>query len=123
MGHHKGSGLALMCELIAGALIGSGTAGPPPQRHGNGMLSIYLDLEHFAPDDQVMADVITYVDWFIEARPADAERNVMLPGDPERARRREREVSGVELSEATWESIMVAAESGGIDRSTLETLI
>jgi len=123
MGDHKGSGLALMCELIAGALIGSGTAGPPPQRQGNGMLSIYLDLEHFAPDDQVMADVITYVDWFVEARPADGEGHVMLPGDPERARRREREVSGIELSEATWDSIKMAAESVDMDRNTLDGLI
>jgi uncharacterized oxidoreductase len=123
MGHHKGSGLALMCELIAGALIGSGTAGPPPQQHGNGMLSVYLDLEQFAPGDQVMADVITYIDWFIKARPADGDRPVMLPGDPERARRRERDVSGIELSEAAWDSIMMAAESVGVDRSTLESLI
>ncbi|MBE7203273.1 MAG: Ldh family oxidoreductase, partial [Parafilimonas terrae] len=41
-GEHKGSGLALMCELLAGALTGSGTAGPGRRRICNGMLSIYV---------------------------------------------------------------------------------
>ena len=42
MGAHKGSGLALACELLAGALTGSGTCGPGERIH-NGMLSIYID--------------------------------------------------------------------------------
>ena len=35
-GEHKGSGLALMCELLAGALTGSGCCGPGPRRFCNG---------------------------------------------------------------------------------------
>ena len=42
MGMHKGSGLALACELLAGALTGSGACGPGDRVH-NGMLSIYID--------------------------------------------------------------------------------
>jgi uncharacterized oxidoreductase len=42
MGDHKGSGLALMCELLGGVLAGSGTSGPEKQRFANGMISIYL---------------------------------------------------------------------------------
>ena len=38
-GEHKGSGLALMCELIGGALTGNG-ATEPDRRFSNGMLSI-----------------------------------------------------------------------------------
>ena len=41
-GEHKGSGLALLCELLAGALTGSGCCGPGPRRFCNGMLSIYM---------------------------------------------------------------------------------
>ncbi|MDH3294818.1 MAG: malate/lactate/ureidoglycolate dehydrogenase [Acidimicrobiia bacterium] len=120
VGHHKGSGLALMCELLAGALIGSGTAGPPPQRHGNGMLSIYLDLRQFAPDDQAMADILGYVDWFVSARPATPGGEVLVPGQPERRRRAEREASGIDLTEATWSSILDGARSVGLDPTELE---
>src|SRR5262249_57387708 len=31
MGEHKGSGLAFMCEILAGALTGGGCAGPAPR--------------------------------------------------------------------------------------------
>jgi len=46
-GEHKGSGIAFMCEILAGCLTGGATSGPiPGGRRGqisNGMLSIYLD--------------------------------------------------------------------------------
>ncbi|MDH4278648.1 MAG: malate/lactate/ureidoglycolate dehydrogenase [Acidimicrobiia bacterium] len=114
MGDHKGSGLALMCELLAGALIGSDTAGPPPKEHGNGMLSIYLDVAQVAPDDRAMVDAMTYVDWFVNARPTSADGEVLLPGEPERRRRAEREQNGIELPDASWRSIVETAESVGV---------
>src|SRR3954471_12047496 len=41
-GEHKGSGLAFMCELLGGALTGTGaTSGG--RRFANGMLAIYVD--------------------------------------------------------------------------------
>ncbi len=45
-GEHKGSGLALVCELLAGAIVGSAsvsTATPPERGILNGMLSIVID--------------------------------------------------------------------------------
>src|SRR5208283_1077992 len=46
-GEHKGSGLAFMCELLAGCLTGAATSGPIPggkrTRIANAMLSIYID--------------------------------------------------------------------------------
>ncbi len=115
MADHKGSGLALMCELLAGALIGSDTAGPPPKRHGNGMLSVYLDVEQIAPDHEGMAAAMTYVDWFTSARPVSADGEVLIPGEPERRRRAERQRHGIELPEATWASILEAARLVGVD--------
>ncbi|MEO6781006.1 MAG: Ldh family oxidoreductase, partial [Bradyrhizobium sp.] len=41
-GEHKGSGLALMCELIGGALTGNG-ATSPNRPFSNGMFSFYVD--------------------------------------------------------------------------------
>ncbi|HET6470169.1 MAG TPA: Ldh family oxidoreductase, partial [Geminicoccaceae bacterium] len=42
-GEHKGSGLALACDLLAGALGGSGITRRSEGRVPNGMLSIYLE--------------------------------------------------------------------------------
>src|SRR5215213_9248199 len=41
-GEHKGSGLAFICELLGGALTGTG-ATAPDRRFANGMLSFYID--------------------------------------------------------------------------------
>jgi uncharacterized oxidoreductase len=46
MGEHKGSGLAILCELLAGALTGGGTVQPAHERAGgiiNNMLSVVID--------------------------------------------------------------------------------
>ena len=40
MGEHKGSGLALMCELLGGALTGNGVCGPTDKPFANGMFSL-----------------------------------------------------------------------------------
>src|ERR1700749_3941786 len=41
-GEHKGSGLALICELLGGALTGTGATGPN-RRFANGMFAFYVD--------------------------------------------------------------------------------
>src|SRR5205085_3916115 len=47
-GDHKGSGLALMCELLGGALTGNGATrlGRP---FANGLLGIFIDPERIDP--------------------------------------------------------------------------
>ena len=47
-GEHKGSGLALMCELLGGSLTGNG-ATEPGRRFANGMFSLYVDPARIDP--------------------------------------------------------------------------
>lgn len=97
MGEHKGSGLALACELLAGALTGNGTNGPTNHPFGNGLLSILIDpsrlddLGSFAPE---VADYIRYVR---ESEPASGRERVMVPGDKERATAATRRRTGLTL--------------------------
>ncbi len=114
MGEHKGSGLSVMCELLAGALTGTGTAGPGDIRFANGMLSIYIDPARIDPDNDFATSVTTYIDWFLEAIPLDANEPVRLPGDKERERRAEREVAGLHLPTELWQSLVAAAENVGL---------
>ena len=58
MGDHKGSGLAILCELLAGALTGGWTILPEhPMRGGsvNNMLSVVIDPEALGGREQVLA--------------------------------------------------------------------
>ncbi len=112
MGAHKGSGLALACELLAGAITGSGTAGPGDGAY-NGMLSIYADPNRFDDGHGWAGAVSAYVDFIRGTRPADPAQPVMIPGDPERKARAERGRLGLPLPEATIAALEAAAKEVG----------
>ena len=114
-GEHKGSGLALMCELLAGVLTGSGACGPREQRFCNGMLSIYMAPEFFDSPDAFAAEARAYIDFFKSSRPATPGGEVLLPGEPERRTKAERLASGVPLPDEAWEAICAVAREGKID--------
>ncbi len=115
-GEHKGSGLAFMCELLAGCLTGSPTSGPVTERGRivNGMLSIHLSPKHFGDEAAFHAAAQSYLDWVRSCRPADADSPVLAPGEMEARRRAERLVSGVPLPEEAWANIRATAASLGV---------
>jgi uncharacterized oxidoreductase len=121
MGAHKGSGLALACELLAGALTGSGTCGPGERVH-NGMLSIYIDPGRLDDGHRWADSVRGYLDYVRACRPADPSAPVLTPGEPERQRRAERRSNGMPLAFAAWESILSTGEEYGLDRAELAAL-
>ena len=55
-GEHKGSGLGLACELLAGALTGSGT-NAHERPFCNGMLSIVFDPAKFDQDNGMRQEI------------------------------------------------------------------
>ncbi len=116
-GEHKGSGLALMCELLAGAFTGSACAGPGKPEEGgiaNGMLSIYLSPAHFGTQAEFERSARDYLDWVLSARPVDSVQPVLLPGDPEAATRAARLADGVPLPVNTWGAIRRTAADLGL---------
>ena len=115
MGDHKGSGLALMCELLAGALTGSGCSGPAKHRFANGMVSIYMSPRMFGSEASLARDTRDFIDWMRATRPASAGGQVLLPGDPERTIRAEREADGIPLSADIWSSLVETAKRVGVD--------
>jgi uncharacterized oxidoreductase len=122
MGDHKGSGLALACELLAGALTGSGPAMGGSDRSHNGMLSIYLDPKLMDDGHGWAATVADYIAHIRATVPADAAEPVMVPGDPERKRRADRLANGLPLAPDVWVGLLDAGMSKGLDRGALATL-
>jgi uncharacterized oxidoreductase len=116
-GEHKGSGLAFMCEMLAGALTGGGTSGPVEQRGriANGMLSFYVSPKHFGTEAEFHATGRAYVDWVIGCTPASPDAPVLAPGDKEAATRADRLANGVPLQPDTWESILQVARRLGVN--------
>ncbi|GMG85158.1 malate/lactate/ureidoglycolate dehydrogenase [Paralimibaculum aggregatum] len=114
MGDHKGSGLALACELLAGALTGNGTNGPADHPFGNGMFSILVrpasldDLGGFA------REVAEYVAYVRDLPPEAGVDRVRIPGDPERERLARRRASGLPVPSPVAEGIAAIAGTLGL---------
>ncbi|HLJ18715.1 MAG TPA: Ldh family oxidoreductase, partial [Stellaceae bacterium] len=123
MGEHKGSGLAFMCEILAGALTGGGCAGPAPRdRITKGMLSIYMSPAVFGAEACFAGEVQRYVDFFKSSRPDHAGGEVLTPGEPERRYRAKRLKEGVPLETETWEALRSAARGAGLDETWVASL-
>ena len=118
-GEHKGSGLAFMCEMLAGCLTAGGTSGPVSERSriANGMLSIFISPKHFGTQAEFERMGLIYADWVSETRPADPAAPVLLPGEPEATRRAERLADGVPLPPDTWANIIGTAKRLGVNSS------
>lgn len=117
-GDHKGSGLAFMCELLAGCLTGGGTSGPIPGgkrgRIANGMLSIYLSPGSFGTSG--FSDAVhEYAHYVKASRPAEGGGEVLIPGEPETRTREERRRNGIPLQVATWAAICDTARQLGLN--------
>ncbi|MEM0989249.1 MAG: Ldh family oxidoreductase [Pseudomonadota bacterium] len=120
MGQHKGSGLALACEMLAGALTGSGTCGPGYEFH-NGMLSIYIDPARMDDGHDWALTAKDYVAFVRSIRPRNEVEPVLIPGDPERRRRAER-TPALPLPNEAWASILDAGERLGLRRAELAAM-
>ncbi|SME97464.1 uncharacterized oxidoreductase [Tistlia consotensis] len=116
-GEHKGSGLGLFCDLLAGALTGGGTAHAGTLEEGvylNNMLSIVLDPQRLGGQASWQRDLLDGIAWFAASPPRDPERPVLLPGEPERLTRRRRLAEGIPIDRETWRQIEEAARSVGL---------
>jgi uncharacterized oxidoreductase len=112
-GGHKGSGLALLCELLGGSLTGNG-ATEPDRKFANGMFSLYLDPSQVDPSHVFDSDMARYLDWFSQGKAIPGE-TIMTPGEPERLSRAKRTKTGVPLPDEAWASIVATARSVGVN--------
>lgn len=118
-GEHKGSGLAFMCELLGGALTGTGaTSGG---RHfANGMLAIYVDPKVVDTSHVFDAEVSRYADFIRATKPMAGVDQVLIPGDPERKTRIERTKNGIPLPDDTWAAIVNTAREVGVSEVSIQ---
>ncbi len=113
-GEHKGYALALICEMLAGAVTGSGTM--RPERHDaesvtNGMLAILFDPSRLTDQAWMKDEIAAMADYVTASPPRREGEPVLIPGDPERANRAQRLREGVPIDDETWREIAAAART------------
>ncbi len=120
-GGHKGSGLALVCEILGG-VIAAGLPSLPanlrPGRIVNNVLAFVFDPARIADGDWTgLADeVYGYV---AGTPPAHGVERVLLPGDPERGNRLHAARTGLKIAPETLSALRTAATGQGFDLDTL----
>ncbi|MBI3825918.1 MAG: malate/lactate/ureidoglycolate dehydrogenase [Candidatus Rokubacteria bacterium] len=125
-GGHKGYALAVITELLAGALSGGPTIQPGNQRLGgvvNNMFALLVDPSRLAGVDWLRREIDGFVDYVKASPPADAAAPVLVPGEPERMARATREREGIDVDATTWDEVLQAAETVGLARAKAEALV
>jgi hydroxycarboxylate dehydrogenase B len=118
-GEHKGSGLALICELLGGALTGTGATGPN-RRFANGMFAIYVDPGVVDPANFFDGEISRYISYFKNTKPAAGVDAVLIPGEPEAKMRADRTKNGVPLPDDTWAAIVNTARDVGVSEISIQ---
>jgi uncharacterized oxidoreductase len=117
MGEHKGSGLAVICELLGGAVTGGGILSKVPYADGmigNNMLSFLLDPARLPGGGGLAADTEATIAWLKASPPADPSAPVLVAGEPERLVRAEREEKGIPVAAGVWEDLLQEGRNVGV---------
>ena len=121
-GAHKGYGLALICELLGGALAAGATQrthDTTKKRVLNGMFSIVLDPAALGPRSAFAEEALAFIEWVKASPLREGYDEVKVAGEPERASRALRSAQGVPVDATTWQEILEAAGRLGVEPARL----
>jgi uncharacterized oxidoreductase len=124
-GEHKGFGLALVCELLGGALAGGLSvheAGSGKQRVLNGMLTILFDPAKLGTSAVYGPEMQAFLEWVTASPPQAGVDRVLVAGEPERLSRAKRLAEGIPVDATTWEELRTATRKLGRDPAQLDRL-
>jgi hydroxycarboxylate dehydrogenase B len=125
LGGHKGSGLSIFCEVLAGALTGGGSShpsNPTANKLVNNMLSILIAPGKFTSSDAFGSDIERLVAWVRASPPITSGGEVLLPGEPERRNRADRMAKGIPLDPNTLGQLGEAAQAVGMAKPDFDAM-
>jgi uncharacterized oxidoreductase len=107
-GEHKGFGMAVACELLAGALSGGGTwhhMHDGRRAVVNNMLTIVIDPARLGHQTFFAQEALDFIDWMRQSPAAPGTEGMMLAGEPERLARAKRLRDGIVIDDASWKEL------------------
>lgn len=119
-GAHKGYGLSVLVEMLAGALTGNGCSHHRAPQLEQGMLSIYLNPQQFESPDGFLQEVNLFVD-YLKSSTFDAQSTeILVPGEIEAKCRVQRMEHGIELDPITWEQLSAEARRLEVNENLIQ---
>ena len=115
-GEHKGYGLAVVCELLGGALAGGPVIKGKPHSRAviNGMVSIVIDPARFGTQSGFASQCDDFIRWVMASPVTAGIDRIKMPGEPEADFRRDRTAHGIVIDATTWAEIRKAAAKVGV---------
>jgi len=116
-GGHKGSGVALVTEILGGILSGNGPSKDWWDKGGHGVNGVFLQafaVEEFQPLDQFLDKVDEFIAFVKSTKPAPGFREVLLPGEHARANEARQLKDGVKVDDDTWTELQELATELGV---------
>ena len=118
-GGHKGYALALLVDLLGGALTCAGCTSLPEYGGGNGVLMAAIDVEAFRPLDEFAENADRLFTRVRQSRPMPGVSEILIPGEPEFREREIRMRDGVPVDDTTWAKIVGVAAELQVDVDTV----
>ncbi len=113
-GGYKGTGLAVMVEILCGLLTGLGFGVEPTGRHNDGCFMAVFNVAAFRPLAEFKKDVGEFVAYLKATPPAEGSKGVLYPGEIEHMREADRRQNGIDVEDATWFKLRTLAETYGL---------
>jgi LDH2 family malate/lactate/ureidoglycolate dehydrogenase len=111
---YKGSGLAVIVEILCGLLTGLGFGQDPTGRHNDGCFMAAFNVAAFRPLAEFKREVTEFAQYLKATPPSEGSTGVLYPGEIEHIREQERRASGIEVEDATWQKLRSLAEGYGL---------
>ncbi|MYF92631.1 MAG: Ldh family oxidoreductase [Gemmatimonadetes bacterium] len=115
---HKGYGLSVLVDILAGSLSGAGMTQEAPERTGNALFIAVLNVAAFLPLNEFYAEVAGFVEWVKSCPPAPGVAEVLLPGERAHQRLQARRRDGLYVDEKAWDEIGALAAELGVELPT-----
>ena len=111
---YKGTGLAVMVEILCGLLTGLGFGADPTGRHNDGCFMAVFNVEAFRPLASFKREVGEFAAYLKSTPPAAGSPGVFYPGEIEHRNEVERKRDGIEVEAATWKKLTDLATRYGL---------
>lgn len=112
---HKGYSLAIVVDILSGALGGSGCTRPDAPGGGNGVFIMALDIQAFTGKDHFCEEVDNLIAFLKSSRLMPGFDEVTLPGELEHRLRQQRQQDGIFIDDETWRQIGETAEKLNVE--------
>jgi LDH2 family malate/lactate/ureidoglycolate dehydrogenase len=117
-GGYKGSGIALVTEILGGILTGNGLGSDWWTKGGHGVNGVFLQaiaVEEVEPLETFFDKIDQLIARIKSTRAAPGYDEIFLPGEKARRTEAKQLKDGVEIDEGTWAQLQQLAASLGVE--------